>query len=31
MTVVTTTQDPERLTLTVVAELAAPPARVWQV
>ena len=31
MPVVTTTQDPERLTLTVVAELAAPPARVWQV
>ncbi|MFW3169271.1 SRPBCC family protein [Geodermatophilus sp. CPCC 206100] len=31
MTVVSTTQDPEQLTLTVVAELAAPPARVWQV
>ena len=31
MTVVSTTQDPEALTLTVVSELAAPPARVWQV
>ena len=31
MTVVGTTQDPENLTLTVVADLAAPPARVWQV
>jgi uncharacterized protein YndB with AHSA1/START domain len=30
MTVVSTTQDTERLTLTVVAELAAPPTRVWQ-
>jgi uncharacterized protein YndB with AHSA1/START domain len=30
MTVVSTTQDTERLTLTVVAELAAPPSRVWQ-
>jgi uncharacterized protein YndB with AHSA1/START domain len=29
MTVVSTTQDPDRLTLTIVAELAAPPARVW--
>ena len=31
MTVVSTTQDPDALSLTVVAELAAPPARVWQV
>ncbi len=31
MTVVGTTQDPDTLTLTVVADLAAPPARVWQV
>ena len=31
MTVVSTTQDTEELTLTVVAELAAPPSRVWQV
>lgn len=31
MTVVSTTQDPQALTLTVVAELAAPPSRVWQV
>jgi uncharacterized protein YndB with AHSA1/START domain len=30
MTVVRTTPDPETRTLTVVAELAAPPARVWQ-
>ena len=30
MTVVSTTPDPESLTLTVVAELAAPPSRVWQ-
>ncbi len=30
MTVVSTTQDTERLTLTVVAELTAPPTRVWQ-
>ena len=29
MSVVITTQDPERLTLTIVADLAAPPARVW--
>jgi uncharacterized protein YndB with AHSA1/START domain len=29
MTVVSTTQDTERLTLTIVADLAAPPARVW--
>lgn len=29
MTVVGTTKDPEALTLTIVAELAAPPARVW--
>jgi uncharacterized protein YndB with AHSA1/START domain len=31
MTVVSTEQDAEALTLTVVAELAAPPSRVWQV
>ncbi|HWS57581.1 MAG TPA: SRPBCC domain-containing protein [Actinotalea sp.] len=31
MTVVSTTRDTEALTLTIVAELAAPPARVWQV
>jgi uncharacterized protein YndB with AHSA1/START domain len=31
VTVVGTTQDTENLTLTVVADLAAPPARVWQV
>jgi uncharacterized protein YndB with AHSA1/START domain len=31
MTVVSTAQDREALTLTIVAELAAPPARVWQV
>ena len=31
MTVVSTTQDREELTLTVVAELAAPLSRVWQV
>ncbi|MGZ6793909.1 MAG: SRPBCC family protein, partial [Mycobacteriales bacterium] len=31
MTVVSTTKDPEALTLTLVADLAAPPARVWQV
>ena len=30
MTVVRTTPDPETRTLTVVAELAAPPSRVWQ-
>ena len=30
MTVVSTTQDPDALTLTIVADLAAPPARVWQ-
>ena len=30
MTVVRTTPDPENRTLTVVAELAAPPSRVWQ-
>lgn len=29
MTVVSTTKDPEALTLTIVAELAAPPARAW--
>lgn len=31
MTVASTTQDPDALTLVVVAELAAPPARVWQI
>jgi uncharacterized protein YndB with AHSA1/START domain len=31
MTVVSTVQDPEALTFTIVAELAAPPSRVWQV
>lgn len=29
MTVVSTTPDPQALTLTLVAELAAPPSRVW--
>lgn len=31
MTVISTTQDPEALTLTIVADLAAAPKRVWQV
>jgi uncharacterized protein YndB with AHSA1/START domain len=31
MTIVSSTQDPEALTFTIVAELAAPPSRVWQV
>ena len=31
MSIVSSTQDLEALTLTIVAELAAPPARVWQV
>jgi uncharacterized protein YndB with AHSA1/START domain len=31
MTVVSTAQDTESLTFTIVAELAAPPSRVWQV
>jgi uncharacterized protein YndB with AHSA1/START domain len=31
MPVVSTTQDAEALTLTMVAELAAPPERAWQV
>ena len=30
MTVTSITQDPQALTLTVVAELAAPPSRAWQ-
>lgn len=30
MTVVSATQDTENLTLTMVADLAAPPERVWQ-
>jgi uncharacterized protein YndB with AHSA1/START domain len=31
MPVISTTPDPRALTLTVVAELAAPPSRVWKV
>ena len=31
MTITSTTRDTESLTLTVEAELAAPPARVWQI
>ena len=31
MTIVSSTQDPDALTFVVVAELAAPPSRVWQV
>ena len=31
MTVVSTTQDRDALTLTIVAEFTAPPSRVWQV
>ena len=31
MTVIETTRDTETLTLRIVAEFAAPPARVWQV
>ncbi len=31
MTVVDTTSDPDTLTLTIVADLAAPPAQVWTV
>ena len=31
MTIVSSTQDLEALTFTIVAELAAPPSRVWQV
>ena len=30
MTIVSSTQDPEALTFTIVAELAAPPSRVWK-
>lgn len=30
MPVVSTSQDPEALTLTVVSDLAAPPSHVWQ-
>ena len=30
MSVVSTQQDPQARTLTIVAELAAPPSRVWQ-
>lgn len=30
MTVVSSTQDTEALSLTLVSELAAPPWRVWQ-
>jgi hypothetical protein len=31
MTVISTTPDTSTLTLTIVADLAAPPARAWQV
>jgi uncharacterized protein YndB with AHSA1/START domain len=31
VSIVSTTKDPEALTFTIVAEFAAPPARVWQV
>lgn len=31
MTVVSSTQDAEAMTFTIVAELAAPPSRVWQI
>ncbi|WP_024287999.1 SRPBCC domain-containing protein [Cellulomonas sp. KRMCY2] len=31
MTVVSTTSDAQALTFTIVAELKAPPARVWQI
>jgi uncharacterized protein YndB with AHSA1/START domain len=31
MTIVSSKQDPEALTFVIVAELAAPPSRVWQV
>ena len=31
MTIVSTTKDRDDLTMTLVAELAAPPSRVWQV
>jgi uncharacterized protein YndB with AHSA1/START domain len=31
MSILESRQDPEALTLTLVAELAAPPARVWQI
>jgi uncharacterized protein YndB with AHSA1/START domain len=31
MTIVSTTKDEDALTLTLVSEFAAPPARVWQV
>jgi len=31
MTIVSSTQDAEALTFTIVAELAAPPSRVWQI
>ena len=31
MTVISTTQDPEALTFSIVAEFSAPPSRVWQV
>jgi uncharacterized protein YndB with AHSA1/START domain len=31
MTVVSTTPDPQARTLTIVADLAAPPSRVWQI
>ena len=31
MTITSTTRDTERLTLTIEAELAAPPTRVWRI
>jgi uncharacterized protein YndB with AHSA1/START domain len=31
MTVVSTNQNPDALTFTIVSEFAAPPARVWQI
>lgn len=31
MTVISSAADPQALTMTFVAEFAAPPARVWQV
>lgn len=31
MTIASTTQNPEALTLTIVTQFAAPPTRVWQI
>lgn len=31
MTVVSTSKDPQSLSFTIVSDLAAPPARVWQI